>query len=92
MFLQIPGLEFTPALAAIPVVNVTMVFREAIAGIYHWRLIAITIAVEIACIALALRLAVSILRYEDFMLGNYGGNFGQFFKQRILGRGRAEAR
>jgi sodium transport system permease protein len=91
MFLQIPGLEFTPTLAAIPVVNVTMVFREAIAGVYHWQLIGITMAVEIACIVLALRLAVAILRYEDFMLGNYGGGFGRFFKQRIL-RARAEAR
>src|SRR5262249_50799548 len=39
MFLQIPGLELTPRLALIPVVNVTLLFRELIAGSYHWPLI-----------------------------------------------------
>jgi len=86
MFLQIPGIEFTPVLALIPIVNVVMVFREAVAGVYHWPLIAITIAVEAACVALALRLATAILRYEDFMLGTYGGNFGRFMKQRVFRR------
>ena len=86
MFLQVPGLEFTPRLALIPIVNVTMVFREAIAGTYHWDLIGITIAVEIACIAAALKLAATILRYEDFVLGSYGGNFGKFVKQRLAAR------
>jgi sodium transport system permease protein len=86
MFLQIPGIEFTPVLALIPIVNVVMVFREAIAGVYHWPLIGITIAVEAACVALALWLATAILRYEDFMLGTYGGNFGKFMKQRVFRR------
>ena len=85
MFIQAPGLEFTPLLAAIPIVNVNMVFREAIAGVYHWPLIGITIAVEIACIALALWLATRILNYEDFMLGSYGGSFAKFVKHRLLG-------
>jgi sodium transport system permease protein len=85
MFLQVPGLEFSPLLAVIPVVNVVMVFREAIAGVFHWPLIGITIAVEIACIALALWLATTILRYEDFMLGSYGGSLGKFLKERLGG-------
>jgi sodium transport system permease protein len=85
MFLQVPGLEFSPLLAAIPVVNVVMVFREAITGVFHWPLIGITIAVEIVCIALALWLATTILRYEDFMLGSYGGSLGKFLKERLGG-------
>jgi len=88
MFLQVPGLEFTPVLALIPIVNVVMVFREAIAGVYHWPLIGITLVVEAACVALALRLATVILRYEDFMLGTYGGNFAKFLKQRIFASGK----
>jgi sodium transport system permease protein len=88
MFLQVPGLEFTTRLAAIPIVNVTMVFREAIAGVYNWKLIGITIAVEIACVAAALKLAATILRYEDFVLGSYGGNLGKFIKERLAGRRR----
>jgi sodium transport system permease protein len=86
MFLQVPGLELTPTLSLIPIVNVAMVFREAVAGIYHWRLIGITIAVEFFCVALSLWLATVILRYEDFMLGTYGGNFGKFLKERLLAR------
>lgn len=86
MFLQVPGLELTPTLALIPIVNVAMVFREAVAGIYHWPLIGITIAVELFCVALSLWLATVILRYEDFMLGTYGGNFGKFLKERLLAR------
>jgi len=85
MFLQVPGLEFTPTLALIPIVNVVMVFREAIAGVYHWPLISITLAVEVLTVALALWLAVTILKYEDFVLGSYGGNFGKFVKERLLG-------
>lgn len=86
MFLQVPGLKLTTALALIPVVNVAMVFREAISGTYQWPLICLTIAVEILCVVLALRLAVTILRYEDFLIGNYGGSFGKFVKGRLLGR------
>jgi hypothetical protein len=66
-------------------VNVAMVFREAIAGTFHWPLIGITLAVEALCVALALWLATNILRYEDFLIGSYGGNFVKFLKERLLG-------
>jgi sodium transport system permease protein len=85
LFLQVPGIQFTTGLALIPVVNVAMVFREAIAGTFHWPLIGITLAVEALCVALALWLAVAILRYEDFLIGSYGGNFAKFLKERLLG-------
>jgi len=85
MFLQVPGLQFTPGLALIPIVNVSMVFREAIAGTFHWPLIGITLAVEILCVVVALRLATIILRHEDFLMGNYGGNFSKFLKERVFG-------
>jgi sodium transport system permease protein len=85
-FLQSPGMEFTPVLALIPIVNVAMVFREAIAGIYHWPLIGLTLVVECFCIALALSLATAILRYEDFLLGSYSGSFSKFLNQRLLRR------
>lgn len=85
-FLNAPGMEFTPALALIPIVNVVMVFREAVAGIYHWPLIGLTLIVESLCIVLALGLATAILRYEDFLLGSYSGNFAKFIKQRLLHR------
>ena len=86
MFLQSPGIEFNRQLALIPIVNVAMVFREAVSGIYHWQLIGLTILVEIACIAIALWLAVKIIQYEDFLLGTYSGSFGKFIKQRVFKR------
>ena len=88
MFIQFPDIEFTPRLAAIPIVNVTLMFREAIAGTYQWPLIAITVAVEAVTIALAMAVAVKVLQYEDFVLGGYSGGLGKFFKQRLLARSR----
>ena len=86
MFLQTPGLAFTPRIALIPVANVMMMIREAIEGIYHWPLIGLTLAVEIACVVFALRLAILIVRHEDFLMGSYNGNFGRFAKERLFGK------
>jgi sodium transport system permease protein len=88
MFLQVPGLELTPALALVPVVNVALVFREAVAGVFRWPLIGLTVLVEAASVALALWLAATILRYEDFLMGSYGGKFSKFVKERLIGRRR----
>ena len=89
MFLQVPDIEFTPRLAAIPVANIALMFREAIAGVYQWRLIGITLAVEIVTIAIAL--ALKIIQYEDFIMGGYSGSrehrLSRFFKERVLRKG-----
>jgi len=84
MFLQVPGLNLTPGLALIPIVNVALVFREAIAGTFQWAWIGVTILIELLCITASLMLAVRILRYEDFLLGSYGGNMGRFIKERLF--------
>jgi ABC-type Na+ efflux pump permease subunit len=86
MFLQTPGLAFTPRIAMIPVANVMMMMREAIQGIYHWPLIGMTLAIETACVIIALRLAILIVQHEDFLIGHYGGSFGKFAKERLLRR------
>jgi len=86
LFLQFPGIQFTPALALIPVVNVVMVFREAIVGVFQWHLIAITLAVEVGLVLLAVWTATVILRYEDFLIGSYDGSFGKFLKERVMKR------
>lgn len=84
MFLQVPGLEFSLPLAFIPIVNVTMMVREAIGGVFHWVQIGITIVVELVTVAACLWLATAILRFEDVMIGSYSGNIGTFVKQRLL--------
>jgi sodium transport system permease protein len=83
-FLQTPGLEFSTPLALIPVVNVAMMFREAITGVYQWPLIGITVLVELLCVGGALKLASLILAHEDVVTGSYSGSFGKFFKERLL--------
>jgi sodium transport system permease protein len=85
-FLQTPGIEFTRRLAFIPVVNVTMMFREAISGVFQWPLIGITVAVEVVCVVVALRIAAVILSQEDIVTGSYSGTFSKFFKERLLNR------
>jgi sodium transport system permease protein len=83
-FLQAPGTEFTMRLALIPVVNVALMFREAISGVFQWPLIGTTVVVELLCIALGLKIATMILSYEDVVTGSYSGSFGKFLKQRLL--------
>jgi len=84
LFLQTPGVEFTPKLALIPVANVMMMIREAFQGVYHWRLIAITLTVETVCVIVALRIAMLVIRHEDFIMGSYNGSFGKFAKERLF--------
>jgi sodium transport system permease protein len=86
MFLQSPGTEFTQRIALIPVANVMMMIREAMQGIYHWRLIGLTLAAEAACVILALRLAIKIVAHEDFVMGSYSGSFGKFAKERLFNK------
>jgi sodium transport system permease protein len=86
LFLQTPGVEFTPQMALIPVANVMMMIREAFQDIYHWQSIAITLAVETVCVIAALRVAMLVLQHEDFILGSYNGSFGKFAKERLFKR------
>jgi sodium transport system permease protein len=87
MFLSAPGMEFTTKLALIPIMNVTMMFREAIQGTYHWPMIGITVAVELTCIAAAMFTATTLLKYEDLVTGTYSGSFLKFALGRIKRRG-----
>lgn len=84
--LQSTGSTLTPALALVPIVNVTLVYREAIAGTFQWPLIGLTLASEVFCVGLALWLARNILQHEDFVLGSYGGNLRKFLVERLLKR------
>jgi sodium transport system permease protein len=88
LFLQTPGIEFTPRIALIPVANVMMMIREAFQGVYHWRQIGTTLAVEGVCIVIALRIAMLLIQHEDFVMGSYTGTFGKFAKERLLRKGR----
>ncbi len=90
MFISTPGTEFTTKLALMPMVNVTMMFREAIQGVYHWRLIGITIAVELVCIAAAMYIATSLVKFEDLITGTHSGSIVKFIRARIQRKGFAQ--
>jgi sodium transport system permease protein len=81
---NLPFLEFTPALALVPVGNVVLMLRDAVSGTYRWPQIAITLGVECACIGAALALASRILRQEELVSGSYQGRFGAFLRDRLL--------
>ena len=88
IFLMSPGLELTPRLALIPVVNVAVMFREAMSGTYNGPLIALVTAAQAVTIGALLWLATRILGHEDLVLGTHGGSLMAFVKERLLGRGR----
>jgi sodium transport system permease protein len=88
VFLQVPGLTLSPALACVPVINVTLLIRETVSGTFHWVPIVITIVVSILVISACVRLATFILRFEDIVTGSYNGSFAKFMKERLLNKPR----
>lgn len=86
VFLQAPGLKFSLALAFLPIVNVTLMVREAFAGTFRWLPSLVTVAVSLAAIALCLRFAAFVLKFEDVVTGSYTGSFGKFLRERWLRR------
>ncbi len=88
MFLQQPNLRFTTELAFVPVINVTMLVRSAVTGVYPLVPICITIGMSVLMIALCIRFAAFVLRFEDVMIGGYNGSLKQFISERVLRRNR----
>ncbi|MBC8095188.1 MAG: ABC transporter permease [Akkermansiaceae bacterium] len=86
IFLQTPGLKFSLALSFVPVVNVTLMVRSLVSGIFPWLQIGVTIAVSVILILACVRLAAFILKFEDVMLGSYSGSWKRFVKERVLRR------
>lgn len=73
LFIQSPSQEFTTSIAFIPVVNVAMMFRQAISGYFDWKPIAITVGMEILFVTAALKFATTLVVREDFMMDGSGG-------------------
>jgi ABC-type Na+ efflux pump permease subunit len=88
IFLGREGLELTPSMAMIPVVNVAMLAREALSGALRTGPALLTLAVEIVLIAILLALASRVIRNEAVLTGSFTGGPMAFLRQR-LGR-RAE--
>lgn len=63
----LPGVELTPALAAVPVLNTSLVSKEIITGTYHWDLIALIFLSSSAYAVVALAIAVKLFQREDVL-------------------------
>jgi hypothetical protein len=42
--------------------------------------------VETVCVFLALRIAMLVVKHEDFVMGSYNGSFLKFAKERLFNR------
>ncbi|MBN2359430.1 MAG: ABC transporter permease [Deltaproteobacteria bacterium] len=85
--LQQPDLELTLGLALVPVANLLVIEREVLLSRFDIGLIALACAVDLVTVALFLRLAAAVLRYEDVQIGSYRGHLLKLVGERLLGRG-----
>jgi sodium transport system permease protein len=63
----LPGVELSPALALVPVLNTSLVSKEIITGTYHWDLIALIFLSSSAYAMVALAIAVRLFQREDVL-------------------------
>jgi sodium transport system permease protein len=63
----LPGVELTPALALVPVMNTSLVGKEIITGTYHWPLIALIFLSSTVYAGAALAIAVKLFQREDVL-------------------------
>jgi sodium transport system permease protein len=88
MFLGTPGLELNYSLALVPVVNIALVVREAIGGVFRPLESLVAALATLAVVALVLKLTTIVLAVENILVGSYSGSLVTFLRQRL---GRAAA-
>lgn len=64
---MLPGVELTPKLALVPILNTSLVCKEIIAGTYHWNSIALIFASTCVYAVVALFLAVKTFQRESVL-------------------------
>ncbi len=64
---MLPGVELTAKLALIPILNVSLLCKELVAGTYHWNFIALIFLSTCVYAAAALFLAVKMFQREDVL-------------------------
>ena len=63
----LPGVELSPALALVPVLNTSLVSKEIITGTYQWNLIALIFLSSSVYAVAALAIAVKLFQREDVL-------------------------
>lgn len=84
ILLAVPDATLTPGLALVPIANVAMALGDAVRGVYHWPLLALTLVVALASVAVCLFVARRVLGFEDLLVGSYGGSFLRFARERLI--------
>lgn len=64
---MLPGIDLNVKLALVPILNLSLVCKEMLSGIWHWDLIALIFGSSSLYAALALLLAVKMFNREDVM-------------------------
>jgi sodium transport system permease protein len=64
---MLPGIDLNVKLALVPILNLSLVCKEMLSGIWHWDLIAIIFGSSSLYAAIALTLAVRMFNREDVM-------------------------
>jgi sodium transport system permease protein len=63
----LPGVELNAGLSLIPVLNISLVSKEIVAGTYHWGYIALIFGSSCAYAAIALKAAIHLFQREDVL-------------------------
>jgi sodium transport system permease protein len=66
----LPGIELTPKLAVIPILNVSLLCKELVAGTYHWNYIALIFLSTCLYAVAALFLAVKMFQRESVLFSS----------------------
>lgn len=62
---MLPGIELNAKLALIPILNVSLVSKELVSGVWHWNYIALIFGSTCVYAGVALALAVRMFNRED---------------------------
>ena len=63
----LPGVELNAALSLVPVLNISLVSKEIVAGTYHWNYIVLIFTSSCAYAAAALSVAIRLFQREDVL-------------------------
>ena len=83
----IPNIEFTPLMAAIPVVNICLLIGNLLVFKYNLSLILIVLVSNVAYAALAVLALSKIYNSEDILFGESGVNLQMFASRKNLKKG-----
>ena len=64
---MLPGVELTPKLALVPILNVSLLCKELVSSTYHWHYIAIIFASTCVYAAAALFIAIKMFQRESVL-------------------------